>query len=163
MVTGVIDSQHSIPEFLTGRIHSQPDLQPQECTHDTTMDTTLPVAETVPVEQSQDPINPLADVLVNLQNKQQSMTIRPVTTTPMTFDGKTEKFELIEDLFHTMIKMQPAMRGQMKINHFLSLLRNDALQTFRNINSTNRQTLKDVLVHISLKICQTRIPRHSQT
>ena len=74
------------------------------------------------------------------------MTIRPVTTNPMTFDGKTEKFELIEDLFHTMIKMQPAMTEQMKINHFHSLLRKGALQTFRNINSINRQTLEDVLV-----------------
>ena len=35
---------------------------------------------------------------------------------------------------------------QMKINHFYSLLRKNALQTFRNINSTNRQTLEDVLV-----------------
>ena len=45
-----------------------------------------------------------------------------------------------------MIKMQPEMTEQMKINHFHSLLRKNALQTFRNINSTNRQTLKDVLV-----------------
>ena len=74
------------------------------------------------------------------------MTIRPVQTTPMTFDGKSEKFELFEDLFHTMIKMQPAMKEQMKINHFHSLLRKGALQTFRNINSINRQTLEDVLV-----------------
>ena len=57
MVTGATDSQRPIPEFLTARIHSQPDLQRQESTHDTTMNTTLPVAETVPVEQSQDPIN----------------------------------------------------------------------------------------------------------
>ena len=64
----------------------------------------------------------------------------------MTFDGKSEKFELFEDLFHTMIKMQPAMTEQMKINHFHSLLRKGALQTFRNINSINRQTLEDVLV-----------------
>ena len=64
----------------------------------------------------------------------------------MTFDGKSEKFELFEDLFHTMIKMQPEMTEQMKINHFHSLLRKNALQTFRNINSTNRQTLEDVLV-----------------
>ena len=59
---------------------------------------------------------------------------------------KSEKFELFEDLFHTMIKMQPEMTEQMKINHFHSLLRKNALQTFRNINSTNRQTLEDVLV-----------------
>ena len=74
------------------------------------------------------------------------MTIRPVQTAPMTFDGKSEKFELFEDLFPTMIKMQPTMTEQMKINHFHSLLRKGALQTFRNINSINRQTLNDVLV-----------------
>ena len=146
MVTGAKELQQSIPEFLTERIHSQPDLQRQESTNDTTMDTTLPIAEPVPAEQPQDPINRLADVLVNLQNKPQTMTIRPVTTNPMTFDGKTEKLELFEDLFHTMIKMQPAMTEQMKINHFHSLLRKGALQTFRNINTINRQTLKDVLV-----------------
>ena len=91
MVTGANEAQHPIPEFLTGRIHSQPDLQRQESAHDTTMDTTLPIAEAVVAEPPQDPINRLADVLVNLQNKPQSMTIRPVTTNPMTFDGKTEK------------------------------------------------------------------------
>ena len=110
------------------------------------MDTTLPVAETVPVEQPQDPINRLADVLMNLQNKPQSMTIRPVTTNSMNFDGRTEKFESCENLFQTMIKMQHVMREQMKFNHFHSLLRKGALQTFRNINSTNRQTLEHVLV-----------------
>ena len=34
----------------------------------------------------------------------------------------------------------------MKINHFLSLLRKNALQTFRNISTANRKTLEDVLV-----------------
>ena len=69
----------------------------------------------------------------------------------MTFDGKSEKFELFEDLFHTMIKMQPSMTEHMKINHFHSLLRKGALQTFRNINSINRQTLEDVLVIFRMK------------
>ena len=69
MVTGANELQHPIPEFLTGRIHSQPDLQRQEFVHDTTLDTTLPVTEPVTTEQPQDPINRLADVLVNLQNK----------------------------------------------------------------------------------------------
>ena len=132
--------------FLTGRIQSQPDLQRQESAHDTTMNTTLPVAETAPVEQPQDPNNRLADVLMNLQKKLQSMTIRPVTTNPMTFYGKTEKFEKFEGFFHAMTKMQPAMTEQRKINQFLSLLRKNALQTFRNIISINRQTLEDVLV-----------------
>ena len=64
----------------------------------------------------------------------------------MTFDGKSEKFELFEDLFQKMIKMQPDMSEQMKINHSHSLLRKNALQTFRNNITANRQTLEDVLV-----------------
>ena len=71
--------------------------------------------------------------------------VRPVSTTTLTFDGKSEKFELFEDLFRTMIKMQPDMTETMTINLFHSLLRKNALQTFRNINTTNRQTLEDIL------------------
>ena len=148
MVTGANEAQQQIPEFLTGRIHSIPNLERQQSNHNVSLDTTLPAPDPEAPETPQDPLNRLADVLVNLQNKPQTMTIRPVQTmtTPMTFDGKGEKFELFEDLFHTMIKMQPTMTEQMKINHFHSLLRKGALQTFRNINSTNRQTLEDVLV-----------------
>ena len=146
MVTGATDTQPQIPEFLTGRIHSIPNLERQQSTHNISLDTTLPAPAPEAPEPPQEPFNRPADVLVNLQNKPQSMIIRPVQTTPMTFDGKSEKFELFEDLFHTMIKMQPTMTEQMKINHFHSLLRKGALQTFRNINSINRQTLEDVLV-----------------
>ena len=146
MVTGAIDTQQQIPEFLTGRIHSIPNLERQQSNHNVSLDATLPAPDLEVPETSQDPLNRLADVLVNLQNKPHNMTIRPVQTTPMTFDGKSEKFELFEDLFHTMIKMQPTMTEQMKINLFHSLLRKGALQTFRNINSINRQTLEDVLV-----------------
>ena len=146
MVTGAIDTQQQIPEFLTGRIHSIPNLERQQSNHNVSLDATLPAPDLEVPGTSQDPLNRLADVLVNLQNKPHNMTIRPVQTTPMTFDGKSETIELFEDLFHTMIKMQPTMTEQMKINQFHSLLRKGALQTFRNINSTNRQTLEDVLV-----------------
>ena len=146
MVTGANETQQPIPEFLTGRIHSIPNLERQQSNHNVSLDTTLPAPDPEVPQTPQDPLNRLADVLVNLQNKPQTMTIRPVQTTPMTFDGKSEKFELFEDLFHTMIKMQPTMREQMKINHFHSLLRKGALQTFRNRNSINRQTLEDVLI-----------------
>ena len=146
MVTGANEAQQTFPEFLTGRIHSIPNLARQQSNHNVSLDTTLPAPEQEVPETPQDPLNRLADVLVNLQKKPQTMTIRPVQTTPMTFDGKSEKFELFEDLFHTMIKMQPAMTEQMKINHFHSLLRKGALQTFRNTNSINGQTLEDVLV-----------------
>ena len=41
--------------------------------------------------------------------------------------------------------MQHDMTETMKINHFYSLLRKNVLQTFRNINTANRQTLEDIL------------------
>ena len=44
-----------------------------------------------------------------------------------------------------MMKMQPDMTEEMKINHFPSLLRKNALQFFRSSNTTNRQTLEDIL------------------
>ena len=52
MVTGANELQQLIPEFLTGPIHSQPDLQRQESAHDTTLDTNLPVAEPVTAANS---------------------------------------------------------------------------------------------------------------
>ena len=55
-----------------------------------------------------------------MNNRQlaQTLMVRPVSTTTLTFDGKSEKFELFENIFHTMIKMQPDMTKTMKINHF---------------------------------------------
>ena len=146
MVTGVNESPNPVPEFLTGRIPSRSHLN--QSYEDINLDTTIPAHERIATAADPDPITRLADVLTTMQNRPtaQQLTIRPVNSNTMTFDGKSEKFELFEDLFHTMIKMQPEMTEQMKINHFHSLLRKNALQTFRNINSTNRQTLEDVLV-----------------
>ena len=81
----------------------------------------------------------------------QQLTIRPVNSNTITFGGKNEKFKLFEDLLHTMIKMPPEMSEQMKTNHFHSLLRKHALQTFRHISTANRQTLEDVLVIFTRK------------
>ena len=67
------------------------------------MDTTVPPQEPEAPETTHDPINRLADMLVNLQNRPQSMTIRPALSNLMTFDSESEKFELPENLFHTMI------------------------------------------------------------
>ena len=145
MVTGDNESPNQVPEFLTGRIPSRSHLN--QSYEDINLDTTIPAHERIATAADPDPITRLADVLTTMQNRPtaQQLTIRPVNSNNMTFDGKSEKFELFEDLFHTMIKMQPEMTEQ-KINQFHSLLRKNALQTFRNINSTNRQTLEDVLV-----------------
>ena len=156
MVTGANFTPHLVPEFLTGRpMQSRNTIPLPNPSTDDTLETTLPAQQNpipintqeTPREPPVDPINRLADVIMGMNTKQPSQTlmVRPVSTTTLTFDGKSEKFELFEDLFHTMIKMQPDMTETMKINHFHSLLRKNALQTFRNINSTNRQTLEDIL------------------
>ena len=72
--------------------------------------------------------------------------LKPVSTNTLIFDGKNEKFELFEDLFHTMLKMQPEMTEAKKINHFHAHLRKEALQTFKNISAINKKSLDDVLI-----------------
>ena len=94
-------------------------------------------------------INRLADAIAGIatqQRPQAATTLKPVSTSTLIFDGKNEKFELFEDLFHTMLKMQPEMTEAMKINHFHAHLRKEALQTFRNISAVNKKTLDDVLI-----------------
>ena len=70
--------------------------------------------------------------------------LKPVYTNTLIFDGENEKFELFQDLFHTMLKMQPEMTEVMKINHFHSCLRKEALQKFRKISASNNKTLHNV-------------------
>ena len=148
MVTGANPTPHMVPEFLTGRpMQFREPLQSQHSNNNETQDTMPQVSETTAPTTGSDLINRLAEVLVGMNNRPsaQTLMVRPVSSTTLTFDGKSEKFELFEDLFHTMIKMQPDMTETMKINHFHSLLRKNALQTFRNINTANRQTLEEIL------------------
>ena len=72
--------------------------------------------------------------------------LKPVSTNTLIFDGENEKFDLFEDLFHTMLKMQPEKMEAMKINHFHAHLRREALQTFTNISASNNKTLDDVII-----------------
>ena len=117
MVTGDNESPNQVPDFLTGRIPSRSHLD--QCYEDFNIDTTIPAQERIAAAAESDPITRLADVLSTMQNRPtaQRLTIRPVNSNTMTFDGKSEKFELFENFFHTMIKMQPEMPEQMKINH----------------------------------------------
>ena len=148
MVTGANPTPDIFPEFLTGRPkQSKENPQSQDNIDPTSPTTSHQAKENVGPNTVLDPLTRLADVLTGMNNKQppQTLMVRPVSTTTLTSDGKSEKFELFEDLFHSMIKMQPEMTETIKINHFHSLLRKNALQTFRKINSANRQTLEDVL------------------
>ena len=51
---------------------------------------------------------------------------KSLTTTMPTFDGKSEKFELFEDLFQTSLKIHNQLTEEDKINYFHSLMRGDA-------------------------------------
>ena len=62
-----------------------------------------------------------------------------------TFDGKSEKFELFEDLFQTSLKIQNQLTEEDRINYFHSPMRGDALQTFKNINGPTRENLGEIL------------------
>ena len=142
MVTGANVTPPLVPEILTGRPMQYRNKNPhQQCINDDTPDSTPP-AQQIPAHTNTqnvnsktpvDPINRLADVIMGMYNKPsaQTLTVRPVSTTTLTFDGKSESFELFEDLFHTLIKMQPDMTETIKINNFYSLLRKSALQTSR--------------------------------
>ena len=59
------------------------------------------------------------------------------TTIMPTFDGKTEKFEMFEDLFQTSLKIHNQLTEEDKVNYFHSLMQGDTLQTFKNITSPN--------------------------
>ena len=101
-----------------------------------------------PLNIQQDPVNQIAMAIEKLasRNSQPSL-FHPKNT--LTFNGKLEKnkkFEYFEDLFHTTLRMQPALTEEMKINHFHAHLRGLALKTFKNIQRTPTTTLEDILV-----------------
>ena len=63
-----------------------------------------------------------------------------------TFDGKSEKLELFEDLFQTSLKIHNQLTEEDKINYYFHpLMRGDALQTFKNITSPNIANLEEIL------------------
>ena len=155
MMTGQTAHINQIPEFLTGRTQTSRNPsshQYQNLSTQVSQDNNLPVVEHTPTHQNLDAnnsINRLADAIAGITTQQPSQAttmLKPVSTSTLIFDGKNEKFELFEDLFHTMIKMQPEMTEAMKINHFHAHLRKEALQTFRNISAVNKKTLDDVLI-----------------
>ena len=146
---------NQIPEFLTGRTQTPRNPsshQYQNLSTQISQDNYLPVVEQTPANQNLDAnnsINRLADAIAGIttqQRPQAATMLKPVSTNTLIFDGKIEKFELFEDLFHTMLKMQPEMTEAIKINHFHAHLRKDTLQTFRNISAVNKKTLDDVLI-----------------
>ena len=98
---------------------------------------------------SNNSINRLSEAIAGIateQRPQGATMLKPVSTNTLIFDGKNEISEIFEDLFHTMLKMQPEMSQTKKCNHFHAHLRKEALQTFRNLSAPSRKALHDVLI-----------------
>ena len=70
---------------------------------------------------------------------------KALTASLPVFDGKSEKFELFEDLFRNNIKMYPHLTELQKINYFHSLLRGNALQAYCNLDDTKKDNLEEVI------------------
>ena len=68
-----------------------------------------------------------------------------------TFDGKSEKIELFEELFQTSRRIRNQLFEDDRINNFLSLMRGDALQTFENINGPTRENMGETLAVLRRK------------
>ena len=104
--------------------------QPQFCSENT------PV--TIEADQNLLALQQLANnnTSANFHNNNNRISKLPksLTTTMPTFDGKSEKFELFEDLFQTSLKINSQLTEEDRINYLHCLMRGDALQTFRNIN-----------------------------
>ena len=127
MVTGQSTQTNQITEFLTGniltphdrRLHQHPKLLIQ-----VSQDNNLPRFEQTARNQISDSNNsnkPLVEAIVGIatQQRPQAATMLPaLSTKTLIFDGRNEKIEHFEDLFHTKLKMQPKKTEAMKIKHF---------------------------------------------
>ena len=65
---------------------------------------------------------------------------KALTASFSTFDGKSEKFKLFEDLFRNIIKMYPP-HG----NSVSQLFRGDALQAFRNLDDSEKDSIEEIM------------------
>ena len=76
---------------------------------------------------------------------------KSLTTTLPTFDGKSDKFQQIDDLFRTSLKTHNKPTEEDKINKFHSLMRADALQALKNVTRLTRDNLGEIPTVLSRK------------
>ena len=70
---------------------------------------------------------------------------KALSTFMTTFNGPNDKFEHFRDLFMTSLKVYPNISEEEQIHNFHSLLRDEALQAYRNTTDTNRASLEDII------------------
>ena len=120
MVTGVLTDSTNQPKRTKARFQSQPSSK----------------------------VRPVVARTLFAPDKNESTALpmpKTLTASLPTFDGKTEKFELFEDLFRNNIKMYPHLTEIQKINYFHSLLRGAALQAFCNIEDSKKDSLDEIM------------------
>ena len=170
MVAGRTTKLTKIPEFFTGRIltpRNPTSAQHQSLLTQVSQNKILLLLEKTPRNQNSDTknsINCLVDSFTGIatqQRPQAATMLEPASTKTTISAAKNEQFELFEDLFHTMLKMQPEKTEVMKINNFHAHLQKEALHTIRNRSASNKKNLGDVLVVFRRKKCQTRITSYS--
>ena len=157
MVTGVQEEIRYCPDMVTGvreeiphcssgtssgkqkkaRSTSQPQFRSENTPTTTEADQILLALQQLATNINSANVNTISNRISKLP--------KSLTTTMPTFDGKSEKFELFEDLFQTSLKIHNQLTEEDKINYFPSLMRGDALQTFKNIDSPNREHLTEIL------------------
>ena len=82
---------------------------------------------------------------VNNTSNRISKLPKSLTTTIPTFNGKSEKFELFEDLFQTSLKIHNQLTEGDKVNYFPFLMCGDALHTFKKNQQPYRENLTEIL------------------
>ena len=87
------------------------------------------------------------NIYANFRNNINRISRLPksLTTLMPMFDGKCEEFERFGDLFQTSLRVRIQLTEEDGINYFDSLMRGDAVQTFKNNNGPTRENLADVL------------------
>ena len=169
MVTRQTIETNQIVEFLTGRNLTPldpPSHQHQNLSTQISQNNNLPILEQVRRYQnseSNNSINRLVEAIAGIatqQRLQAATMLKPVSTNTTFFDGKNEKFELLDNLFHTEFKMQPETTETMKSKHFHALLRKETLQIFRKISASNRRTPVDELMVFRRKQVEARFIRY---
>ena len=95
---------------------------------------------------SRNPINEFAETFVDFASQQRpqmsSAFFKPTTTNTLTFDSNNEKFELLEDLFQSMLKIQQELEEAMKINNFFHLSGNTHYKSSETIIPATNEHLK---------------------
>ena len=172
MVTGVTEQIRSQRDILTGSHEEVMYCSPSTSSGKQNRSTSQPQfrSENTPATIETDQFLLVLQQLANNNNSaifqnninRISKLPKSLTTAMPTFDGKNEKFELFEDLFQTSLKIHNQLTEEDRINYFHSLMRGDALQTFKNINGPTRESGRNS-GNFPKEICKTSNDGDSKT